>query len=94
MVRDMQKVLETLKEQEKTQAVNKLEIVRGCIELTNIVQELDEKTGITCNALDEKTTIIKDFIVKQAEKITMLELQQTDFLLRIAKLEEKLNAKN
>ncbi len=26
----MQKILETLKEQEKTQAVNKLEIVRGC----------------------------------------------------------------
>ena len=90
----MQKVLETLREQEQKQQVNKLEIVRGCIELTNIVQELGEKTGITCNALDEKTNIIKDFIVKQAEKITMLELQQTDFLLRIAKLEEKLNAKN
>ena len=87
MVRDMQKVLETLKEQEKTQAVNKLEIVRGCIELTSIVQELGEKTGITCNALDEKTNIIKDFIVEQAEKITMLEL-------RILNLEDKLNAKS
>ena len=48
----MQKVLETLREQEQKQQVNKLEIVRGCIELTNIVQELGEKTGITCNALD------------------------------------------
>ena len=87
MIRDMQKILETLKEQEKTQAVNKLEIVRGCIELTNIVQELGEKTGITCNALDEKTNIIEDFIVKQAETITMLEL-------RIANLEDRLNAKS
>ena len=87
MVRDMQKVLETLREQEQKQQVNKLEIVRGCIELTNIVQELGEKTGITCNALDEKTNIIKDFIVKQAEKITMLEL-------RILNLEDKLNAKS
>ena len=83
----MQKVLETLREQEQKQQVNKLEIVRGCIELTNIVQELGENTGATCNALDEKTNIIKDFIVKQAEKITMLEL-------RIANLEDKLNAKN
>ena len=83
----MQKVLETLRKQEQKQQVNKLEIVRGCIELTNIVQELGEKTGVPCNALDEKTNIIKDFIVKQAEKITMLEL-------RIANLEDKLNAKN
>ena len=83
----MQKVLETLREQEQKQQVNKLEIVRGCIELTNIVQKLCEKTGVTCNALDEKTNIIKDFIVKQAEKITMLEL-------RIANLEDKINAKN
>ena len=87
MARDMQKILETLREQEQKQQVNKLEIVRGCIELSNIVQELGEKTGITCAALDEKTNIIKDFIVKQAEKITMLEL-------RIANLEDKLNAKN
>ena len=83
----MQKVLETLREQEQKQQVNKLEIVRGCIELTNIVKELGEKTGVTCYALDEKTNIIKDFIVKQAEKITMLEL-------RIANLEDKLNAKS
>ena len=77
----MQKILETLREHEKKQQTNKVELVQGCLELTKIVQELGEKTGITCNALDEKT------IVKQAEKITMLEL-------RIANLEEKLNAKN
>ena len=87
MVRDMQKILETLREHEKKQQTNKVELVQGCLELTKIVQELGEKTGITCNVLDEKTNIIKDFIVKQAEKITMLEL-------RIVNLEEKLNAKN
>ena len=87
MVRDMQKILETLREHEKKQQTNKVELVQGCLELTKIVQELGEKTGITCDALDEKTNIIKDFIVKQAEKITMLEL-------RIANLEDKLNAKN
>ena len=87
MVRDMQKILETLREHEKKQQTNKVELVQGCLELTKIVQELGEKTGITCNALDEKTNIIKDFIVKQAEKITMLEL-------RIANLEDKLNAKS
>ena len=83
----MQKILETLREYEKKQQTNKVELVQGCLELTKIVQELGEKTGITCNALDEKTNIIKDFIVKQAEKITMLEL-------RIANLEDKINAKN
>ena len=87
MVRDMQKILETLREHEKKQQTNRVELVQGCLELTKIVQELGEKTGITCNALDEKTNIIKDFIVKQAEKITMLEL-------RIANLEDKLNAEN
>jgi len=87
VVRDMQKIFETLREHEKKQQTNKVELVQGCLELTKIVQELGEKTGITCNALDEKTNIMKDFIVKQAEKITMLEL-------RIANLEDKLNAKN
>ena len=87
MVRDMQKILETLREQEQKQQVNKLEIVRGCIELTNIVQELGEKTGITCNALDAKIQVIKDFIIKQAEETTALRL-------RVLNLEDKLNAKN
>ncbi len=68
----MQKVLETLKEQEKTQAVNKLEIVRGCIELTNIVQELGEKTGITCNALDEKLTSSKTLSLSKQKKLLCL----------------------
>lgn len=90
----MQKILETLREQEQKQQVNKLEIVRGCIELTNIVQELGEKTGVTCNALDEKTNIIKDFIVKQAEEITALRLRVDNLEEVITNHEAKLNAKN
>ena len=90
----MQKVLETLREQEQKQQVNKLEIVRGCIELTNIVQELGEKTGITCNALDEKINIIKDFIVKQAEEITALRLRVDNLEEVITNHEAKLNGKN
>jgi len=87
MVRDMQKVLETLREHEKKQQTNKVELVQGCLELTKIVQELGEKTGDTCNALDAKIQVIKDFIVKQAEETTALRL-------RVLNLEDKLNAKN
>ena len=87
MVRDMQKILETLQDQEEKQKLNKVQLIDAVLHLSQTVQELGEKTGVTCNALDEKTNIIKDFIVKQAEKITMLEL-------RIANLEDKLNAKN
>jgi len=87
VVRDMQKILETLREHEKKQQTNKVELVQGCLELTKIVQELGEKTGITCNALDEKINIIKDFIVKQAEETTALRL-------RVLNLEDKLNAKS
>ena len=83
----MQKILETLREHEKKQQTNKVELVQGCLELTKIVQELGEKTGITCNALDEKINIIKDFIVKQAEETTALRL-------RVLNLEDKLNAKS
>ena len=83
----MQKVLETLREHEKKQQTNKVELVQGCLELTKIVQELGEKTGDTCNALDAKIQVIKDFIVKQAEETTALRL-------RVLNLEDKLNAKN
>ncbi len=87
MVRDMQKVFQTLREHEKKQQTNKVELVQGCLELTRIVQELGEKTGDTCNALDEKIQVIKDFIVKQAEETTALRL-------RVLNLEDKLNEKN
>jgi len=83
----MQKILETLREHEKKQQANKVELVQGCLELTKIVQELGEKTGDTCNALDAKIQVIKDFIVKQAEETTALRL-------RVLNLEDKLNAKN
>ena len=83
----MQKILETLREHEKKQQTNKVELVQGCLELTKIVQELGEKTGDTRNALDAKIQVIKDFIVKQAEETTALRL-------RVLNLEDKLNAKN
>ena len=83
----MQKVFQTLREHEKKQQTNKVELVQGCLELTRIVQELGEKTGDTCNALDEKIQVIKDFIVKQAEETTALRL-------RVLNLEDKLNEKN
>ena len=83
----MQKILETLREHEKKQQTNKVELVQGCLELTKIVQELGEKTGDTCNALDAKIQVIKDFIIKQAEEPTALRL-------RVLNLEDKLNAKN
>ncbi len=83
----MQKILETLREHEKKQQTNKVELVQGCLELTKIVQELGEKTGDTCNALDAKIQVIKDFIIKQAEETTALRL-------RVLNLEDKLNAKN
>ena len=87
MARDMQKILETLREHEKKQQTNKVELVQGCLELTKIVQELGEKTGDTCNALNSKIEVIKDFIIKQAEETTALRL-------RVLNLEDKLNAKD
>ena len=87
MVRDIQKILETIQKNEEEQKTSRFQLIDALTKLSQTTKELGEKTGITCNALDEKTNIIKDFIVKQAEKITMLEL-------RIANLEDKLNAKN
>ena len=87
MVRDIQKILETIQKNEEEQKTSRFQLIDDLTKLSQTTKELGEKTGITCNALDEKTNIIKDFIVKQAEKITMLEL-------RIANLEDKLNAKN
>ena len=87
MVRDMKKILETLKDQEEKQLTNKVELIHACQELAIIVKELGLKTGETCVALDGKVNVIKDFIVKQAEELTALRL-------RVNNLEDKLNAKN
>lgn len=86
-MRDIKNILETLQEQEQKQKENKVELIDTCFKLANIVRELGVSTAETSVALDEKINVIKDFIVKQAEIITMLEL-------RIANLEERLNAKN
>ena len=87
MVRDMKKILETLQEQEEKQKLNKFQLIDAVLNLSQTVKELAVSTAETLVKADEKSNIIKDFTVKQAEKITMLEL-------RIANLEEKLNAKS
>ena len=87
MVRDIEKIFETLQEHEKKQLSNKVELIHACQELAIIVKELGLKTGETCVALDNKINVIKDFMVKQAEETTALRL-------RLNNLEDKLNAKN
>ena len=87
MVRDMKKILETLQDQEEQQKLNKVLLIDAVLHLSQTVKELAVSTAETLVKADEKSNIIKDFTVKQAEKITMLEL-------RIANLEDKLNAKN
>ena len=87
MVRDIQKILETIQDQEEKQKLSKVQLIDAVLHLSQTVKELAVSTAETLVKADEKTNIIKDFIVKQAEKITMLEL-------RIANLEDKINAKN
>tara|TARA_R100000322_G_scaffold92664_1_gene57624 strand:+ start:1405 stop:1686 length:282 start_codon:yes stop_codon:yes gene_type:complete len=87
VVRDMRKILETLQDQEEKQKLNKVQLIDAVLHLSQTVKELAVSTAETLVKADEKSNIMKDFTVRQAEKITMLEL-------RIANLEEKLNAKN
>ena len=87
MVRDIQKILETIQDQEEKQKLSKVQLIDAVLHLSQTVKELAVSTAETLVKADEKSNIIKDFTVKQAEKITMLEL-------RIANLEDKLNAKN
>ena len=87
VVRDMKKILETLQDQEEKQKLNKVQLIDAVLHLSQTVKELAVSTAETLVKADEKSNIMKDFTVRQAEKITMLEL-------RIANLEEKLNAKN
>tara|TARA_R100000329_G_C7597017_1_gene211705 strand:- start:588 stop:839 length:252 start_codon:yes stop_codon:yes gene_type:complete len=83
----MKKILETLQDQEEKQKLNKVQLIDAVLHLSQTVKELAVSTAETLVKADEKSNIMKDFTVRQAEKITMLEL-------RIANLEEKLNAKN
>ena len=87
MVRDIEKIFETLQEHEKKQANSKIELINALQHLTETTKQLGQNTGQTVMALDGKINVIKDFIVKQAEELTTLKI-------RIANLEDKLNAKD
>tara|TARA_B100000287_G_C20536256_1_gene742865 strand:+ start:818 stop:1081 length:264 start_codon:yes stop_codon:yes gene_type:complete len=87
MVRDLQKILETIEDNKQKQATSHQQLIDALATLTETTKQLGLNTGETCMALDGKINVIKDFIVEQAEKTTALEI-------RILHLEEKLNAKN
>ena len=87
MVRDIEKIFETLQEHEKKQADSKIELINALQNLTETTKQLGHNTGQTVMALDGKINVIKDFIVKQAEELTALRL-------RVLNLEDKLNAKD
>ena len=87
MVRDMQKILETIKQNEEEQKKSRFQLIDALQHLSQTTKELGLNTGETCMALDGKINVIKDFIVKQAEELTALKI-------RVANLEDKLNAKS
>ena len=83
----MQKILETIKQNEEEQKKSRFQLIDALSKLTTTTKELGHNTGQTVMALDGKINVIKDFIVKQAEELTALKI-------RIANLEDKLNAKD
>ena len=87
MVRDMQKILETLQDQEEKQKLNKVQLIDAVLHLSQTVKELAVSTAETLVKLEEKSNIMKDFIVQQAE-------EQSALKARILSLEVQLNAKN
>ncbi len=87
MVRDIQKILETIEDNKQKQAASHQQLIDVLSTLTTTTKELGHNTGQTVLALDGKINVIKDFIVKQAEELTTLKI-------RIANLEDKLNEKN
>ena len=87
MVRDMQKILETIKQNEEEQKTSRFQLIEALQHLSQTTKELGHNTSQTVLALDGKINVIKDFIVKQAEELTTLKI-------RIANLEDKLNAKD
>ena len=87
MVRDIQKILETIKHNEEEQKKSRFQLIDALQHLSQTTKELGENTGQTVLALDGKINVIKDFIVKQAEELTALRL-------RVLNLEDKLNAKD
>ena len=87
MVRDIQKILETIEDNKQKQAASQQELIDALQKLATTTQELGNNTGQTVMALDGKINVIKDFIVKQAEELTALRI-------RVLNLEDKLNAKD
>ena len=87
MVRDIQKILETIEDNKQKQAASQQELIDALQHLSQTTKELGHNTGQTVLALDSKINVIKDFIVKQAEELTALRL-------RVLNLEDKLNAKD
>ena len=85
MVRDIQKILETIKKNEEEQKRSRFQLIDALQHLSQTTKELGLNTGETCMALDGKINVIRDFIVKQAEELTTLKI-------RITNLEDKLNA--
>ena len=87
MVRDIQKILETIQDQEEKQKLSKVQLIDAVLHLSQTVKELAVSTAETLVKLEEKSNIMKDFIVQQAE-------EQSALKARILSLEVQLNAKN
>jgi hypothetical protein len=87
MVRDIQKILETIEDNKQKQASSNQQLIDALATLTETTKQLGHNTGETVVALDGKLNVIRDFVVKQAEEITALKI-------RLLYLEDKLNAKN
>ena len=87
MVRDIQKILETIEDNKQKQAASQQELIDALQKLATTTQELGHNTGQTVMALDGKINVIKDFIINQAEELTALRI-------RVLNLEDKLNAKD
>ena len=83
----MKKILETLQDQEEKQKLNKVQLIDAVLHLSQTVKELAVSTAETLVKLEEKSNIMKDFIVQQAE-------EQSALKARILSLEVQLNAKN
>ena len=86
MVRDIQKILETIEDNKQKQAASNEQLIDALSKLTTTTKELGHNTGQSVMALDDKINVIKDFLVKQAEELTALKI-------RVANLEDKLYAK-
>ena len=87
MVRDIQKILETIEDNKQKQASSNQQLVDALATLTETTKQLGHNTGETVVALDGKLNVIRDFVVKQAEEMTALKI-------RLLNLEDKLNAKS